>query len=135
MAETAQIGVDVLVKLDGDTVLGQRDATMTYPIDMVDLSCKSDYPYKKFQPSWEGPITIECEGLLMAGGSGGAAGIVNKMKARTTYEFELTIGDSGEKFTGDAWITNPGITSPQAGEATFRCTLQVDGEMVATAGA
>lgn len=134
MAEAGVIGVDVVISLDGDSVLGQRGAKMTYPVDMIDMSTKTDFPYRKSMPGWEGPITIECDGLLMAGGSDGFAGLINLMKARTTYAIEVTIGDSGETLTGNAWITNPSFDAPQDKEATFSCTLQVEGELTATEG-
>lgn len=135
MAEAGVIGVDVIVKIDGVGILGQRGAKMTFPVDMVDMSVKTDYPYKKFEPSWEGPIVIDCDGLLMAGGSGGIAGLIGIVQARTLVSGEVTIGDSGEKLTFDAWLMNPSFDAPQGGEATMSCQLQVDGELTATVGA
>lgn len=137
MAAEGLSGVDVIVKIGaGPTaILGQRGAKTTYDTDMIDMSVKTDFPYKRNRPGWEGPVTIDCDGLLMAGGSGGIATLVNTIKARTLVAIEVTIGSSGEEFTGNAWMTNVEMDAPQDKEGTISCKLQVEGELIATEGA
>jgi predicted secreted protein len=108
---------------------------MSYGAEMIDMSIKTDFPYKKSKPGWEGPVTIDCDGLLMAGGTGGIASLINTIKARTLVAIAVTIGDSGEELTGNAWMTNVELDAPQDKEATMSCKLTVEGELTATEGA
>ena len=136
MAEEGVIGVDVIVKIGTPVtaILGQRNAKMSYPLNLIDMRVKTDFPNYKSVPGWEGPITIDCDGLLMAGGNAGAAGLVNTLKARTLVAIEVTVGDSGEKFEGSAWMNNFTADAPQENESTYTCQLTVDGELTATEG-
>jgi hypothetical protein len=134
MAEAGVVGVDVIVKVGDVAILGQRGAKMSYPMDMIDLSVKADYPYKKGRPGWEGPITIDCDCLMEAGGPAGMAGLINTVQARTLVEVVVTIGESGEELSGDAWMLQPEFDAPQGGEATMSCRLQIDGQLTATEG-
>ncbi len=134
MPAEGTVGVDVLVKMDGTPILGQRNATLSYPIEMIDMTVKADWPFKKQRPGWEGPWSIKCDGLLMAGGAGGIASLINTVKARTPVTVLVTIGDSGEQLTGSAWLVNPEMGAPQGGDGTMACELQGDGELTATEG-
>lgn len=137
MAEAGVIGVDVIVEIGtGATaaILGQRNASLTYGAEMIDMTVKADWPYKSSIPGWEGPWTISCDGLLMAGGANGIAGLINLIKGRTLVNIQVTVGDSGEEFTGTAWMTNVQMNSPQDGEGTMSCELTGEGELTATEG-
>jgi len=133
MALEGVIGVDVIVNAGG-VIMGQRNATLSFPMDMVDMTTKADYPYKRLRPSWEGPWVIKCDGLLMAGGTGGIATIINTVKSKQPVQVTVTIGDSGEELTGTAYMSNPEFNAPQDGEATMSCELHGDGELIATEG-
>ena len=134
MAAEGAIGVDVIVKVGGVAILGQRNATLSFPMDMVDMTVKANYPYKSQKPTWEGPWVIKCDGLLMAGGTGGIASIINTVKAKALVAVVVTIGDSGEELTGNAYMVNPEFSAPQDGEGTMACELQGDGALTATEG-
>ena len=133
MAEEGVVGVDVLVKVGDVAILGQRGAKMTYTVDMVDVSTKADFPYKKSRPGWEGAI-IDCDCLMEAGGAAGMAGLVNTVQARTLVEVTVTIGESGEELSGDAWMIDPNFDAPHTAEGTMSCRLQIDGQLTATEG-
>jgi len=134
MAAEGVIGVDVIVKVGGTAILGQRNASLSFPVEMVDMTVKANYPYKTQQPSWQGPWSIKCDGLLMAGGTGGIASIINTVKAGAPVAVVVTIGDSGEELTGNAYMVNPEFSAPQEGEGTMACELQGIGELTATEG-
>ena len=134
MAAEGVIGVDVIVKVGGTAILGQRGATMNYPVELTDMRVKADWPNWKQQPGWEGPCVIKCDALLMAGGTGGIASLITTVQARTLVAVVVTIGDSGEELTGDAWMVNPEMGAPQEGEGTMSCELIIDGALTATEG-
>lgn len=134
MAVEGVIGVDVIVEITDVGILGQRGAKMTYPQEMIDMTVKTDWPYKSSRPGWDGPVVIDCDGLLMAGGTGGIASLVNTLKARTLVSVAVTIGDSGEEFTGQAWMGDVGFDAPQDKEGTMSCKLTIEGELTATEG-
>ncbi len=134
MATEPVTGVDVIVKISDTEVLGQRNASLSYPTEMVDTTCKADYPNKRQQPGWLGPWSVKCDGLLYAGGTGGIADIIAKVQAKTLYEVEVTVGDSGEKLVGNAYIVNPELNGPQTGEGTMSCELAGDGVLTPTQG-
>lgn len=135
MAVSKVVGVDVVVKTGaGPTaILGQRGASMTVKTDMIDMSVKADAWAKVFQAGWY-EWSIDCDGLLYAGGAGGIGTLVTAQLARTAVAVEVTIGSSGEKFTGSAIYENLSGDGPHEKEATFKATLRGTGTLTPAVG-
>ncbi len=134
MAAEGTIGVDVIIQISDTAILGQRNAQLTYPAEMVDMTTKADWPHKRQRKGWRGPWSISCDGLLMAGGTGGVASLINMVKDDTLYPVTVVFGDSGEEATGTGYISNLQSSGPETGEATYSCDISGDDELVATVG-
>jgi predicted secreted protein len=128
------IGVNVVVSVGGTDVYGQRGAKLSMPMDMIDMTVKADFPWKKFQPGWIGPAVIECDCILCSSGTSGFAALLNAALARELVAVSITIGDTGEELSGNAYIMPPEFDAPQDKEGTMSVKLQVDGELVAESG-
>lgn len=128
------LGAKVLINLDNNVVIGQRGAKYDNQMDMVDMTTKADFPYKKSRPGWEGPAKIDCDALLVINGEGGFAAIANMAKERVLRTVVITLDDSGEQGEGQAWLLPPTFDAPQDKEGTMAFTLQFEDEITWTQG-
>jgi hypothetical protein len=139
------IGADVTIEVEGVVIAGQRDAKLSGSTDMIDITCKTDYPNKVVKPGWSGEDTIECDALLCAGSVGGLAYWYNLALAQEPVTVVLTLGDGngtvvtggapalgGDTFTGEAYVQKPDMSAPQAGEGTMSLKFTISGGLTAT---
>ncbi|MCL5105668.1 MAG: phage tail protein [Armatimonadetes bacterium] len=130
------IGVDVIVEIgSGATtaILGQRGAKLSVPREMIDLTVKTSWPWKTAKPgfiSW----SVDCDGLLMEKTSG-AASIAQTLIDGTLVNVDVIVADSGEQFSGTAYLSNVEIDGPMDKEGTMSCKLDGTGALTPTSGA
>lgn len=135
MAATAVIGADVIIKYLGTAIAGQRGAKLSGGNDMIDMSCKPDFPDKVWRKGWNGQKTLECDCLLMSGGDYSYAFWYELADAGEEVEIVITIGDGdgtvdgtgGDTGTCNALVEVPEFDAPQDKEATMALKFTING--------
>jgi len=100
---------------------------------MIEMSTKTNFPAKTYQPGWY-EWSVDCDGLCNAGGSGGIADLAGTEIDGTEVDVLVEIDDSGEQFSGKAFLRNVEMDAPQDKEATMSCQLQGNGALTPTEG-
>lgn len=137
MAAEGVIGVDVVIKLDlgggSSLLLGQRDAKMTSTREKINMSTKANWPGNVYKYGWH-DASIDCDGLLQAGGAGGIATLINKQLEGLIVPAIVEVGDTGETLVGDFLLSEVSLASPHTAEGTMTCKLEKSGVLLATEG-
>ncbi|WP_034328678.1 phage major tail protein, TP901-1 family [Alkaliphilus transvaalensis] len=122
-------GVDFIIKV-GDKVLGgQRGGTLNRTAEMIDTTTKSSAGWKENEASYK-EWSIASDGLL-----------VETDEAFTLLETAYMNGEkvmvelstaAGNKYSGEALITDFPIEAPYDDSATYSVTLQGTGPLTKT---
>lgn len=133
-------GVDFVINVNTGTVelptwtlvAGQRNATLTMSTDEVDITSKNSNGWHEGLPSirsW----SIEFDALLIEDDDGLAA-IEDAFMNGTQVQVQI-VTPAGNKYDGNATLTDFSYEGPYDGEATASGTLTGSGALTKTAAA
>lgn len=130
-------GVDIILRVNEGTeeapswkeVAFQRGATLNRSADTIDVSYKGTGAWKAYVAGMK-EWSIDADGMYVFGAEGFEA-LEDAFENRTVIQVEIidTYLDSGEGFTGNAFIVDFPVEAPYDGELTYSITLQGNGAL------
>ncbi len=119
-------GVDFIIKVGNKVLGGQRGATLNRSAEVIDTTTKNSAGWKENEASYK-EWSIVSDGLLIENDEAFQA-LENAYMNGDKVVVELSTA-AGNKYTGDAYITDFPIEAPYDDSATYSVTLQGTGAL------
>lgn len=123
-------GVHIRIYSGTTLIGGQRNVTINYKADTVEIHTKEDFPNKKYLRSWE-DWDCSFDGVLKD------TTMATALKAGDTVSVKIQ-DDSGDSavqmFTGSAIVTEYSVEAGQDDVTTFSISLQGNGALTVGSG-
>ena len=124
-------GVAVLVRIGTDgsgvAILGQEDAKLTIETNMIDCTTKASPGRAREYIAGNYTWSVDCNGLLFAGGSGAFGSLVAAQLAHTPVDVVMDL--NGDLFTGKALYKSTGASGKESDKGVYTAILQGTGEL------
>ena len=124
-------GVAVLVKIGvgagGVAILGQEDAKLSIETELIDCTTKASPGRAREFIAGDYRWSVDCNGLLYAGGSGAFGSLVAAQLAGVPVDVVMDL--NGDLFTGKALYKKTGAAGKENDKGVFAAILQGTGEL------
>lgn len=124
----ADKGLDFLVNVDSTAVGSQRNATLTFNRNVIDVTTKDSNEDAEFI---YGQLNIDLVlDALYVYNDSGADALISAQDNGTSVTIDMTTGNTGEKhFQFDGYVTGRELTADLGSAAVMSVTIEADGSL------